>query len=373
MPWIDENLNPFTGDWIAPHDAEVVEAGKWDPGKGGVERGKDYNHSTYCDLVISGLIGLRPRADSVVEVDPLLPEGVWDYFCLSMCSTMGGQLRSCTTRPGSVTAKARASASSPTAGRSPPPARLQRLTAPLRPAALIALTRKEQTVVHAVMGHDPVALIGDHGASASRRHPARKRQKMPVGLLPPDPASRIVSIWTKSILPGATPCSERLHLPFSPRSSSCTPRRSHNPPKPTPQKSNPAIRSSSSMPPISARGEGRRRTAEGDGVPRDWGHGRLGRRFGNGRRQESRAGCRRARCRRARRQGKKARPQRPAGLALLAGSQPRRQIARHRTAKTVAQRAGRSCSGRPTASAWASPAWPWREARSTSPATRTAN
>ena len=25
--------------------------------KGGKERGKDYNHSTFCDLIINGLIG----------------------------------------------------------------------------------------------------------------------------------------------------------------------------------------------------------------------------------------------------------------------------------------------------------------------------
>lgn len=45
-------------------------------------RGRDYNHSTYCDLVITGLVGLRPRADDLVEVNPLVPEGVLDYFCL---------------------------------------------------------------------------------------------------------------------------------------------------------------------------------------------------------------------------------------------------------------------------------------------------
>lgn len=50
--------------------------------KGGVERGKDYNHSSYCDLVISGLVGLRPRADETLEVNPLVPENAWDYFCL---------------------------------------------------------------------------------------------------------------------------------------------------------------------------------------------------------------------------------------------------------------------------------------------------
>jgi hypothetical protein len=82
VPWIDENLNPFTGDWIARTRLMTWKDGTWDQGKGGVERGKDYNHSTYCDLIITGLIGLRPRADDVVEVHPLLPGGAWDWFCL---------------------------------------------------------------------------------------------------------------------------------------------------------------------------------------------------------------------------------------------------------------------------------------------------
>jgi predicted GH43/DUF377 family glycosyl hydrolase len=46
-----------------------------------VERGKDYNHSTFCDLVISGLVGLRPRCDNTVVVNPLAPPS-WDFFCL---------------------------------------------------------------------------------------------------------------------------------------------------------------------------------------------------------------------------------------------------------------------------------------------------
>jgi len=75
VPWIDENLNPFTGDWIAR--TLLRQRGSKIP-----ERGKDYNHSTYCDLVISGLIGLRPRADETIVVNPLVPEGTWDYFCL---------------------------------------------------------------------------------------------------------------------------------------------------------------------------------------------------------------------------------------------------------------------------------------------------
>lgn len=81
VPWIDENLNPDTGDWISRTRLKIWQGGTWDAGKGGVERGKDYNHSTYCDLVISGLIGLRPRADEMVEVNPLVPEE-WQWFCL---------------------------------------------------------------------------------------------------------------------------------------------------------------------------------------------------------------------------------------------------------------------------------------------------
>lgn len=82
VPWIDENLNPQTGDWIARTRLKTWRNGTWDPRKGGVERGKDYNHSSYCDLVISGLVGLRPRPDETLEVNPLVPDNTWDYFCL---------------------------------------------------------------------------------------------------------------------------------------------------------------------------------------------------------------------------------------------------------------------------------------------------
>lgn len=82
VPWIDENLNPYTGDWIARTRLKSWKNDTWDQDKGGVERGKDYNHSTYCDLVISGLVGLRPRMDDTLVVNPLLPDGEWDYFCL---------------------------------------------------------------------------------------------------------------------------------------------------------------------------------------------------------------------------------------------------------------------------------------------------
>jgi hypothetical protein len=81
VSWIDENLNPYTGDWIARTRLKTWENGTWAKSKGGIERGKDYNHSTFCDLVISGLIGLRPSADNKLTVMPLAPVYM-PYFCL---------------------------------------------------------------------------------------------------------------------------------------------------------------------------------------------------------------------------------------------------------------------------------------------------
>lgn len=82
VPWIDENINPFTGDWISRTRLKNWKNGTWDSRKGGEERGKDYNHSTFCDLVISGLIGIRPQEDNRLIINPLIPEEWWRYFCL---------------------------------------------------------------------------------------------------------------------------------------------------------------------------------------------------------------------------------------------------------------------------------------------------
>ncbi|MDR2915961.1 MAG: hypothetical protein LBV74_14245 [Tannerella sp.] len=82
LPWIDENMNPYTGDWISRTRLKVWENETWSDNKGGVERGKDYNHSTYCDILISGLIGIRAQEDNSIVVNPLLPDNAWDWFCL---------------------------------------------------------------------------------------------------------------------------------------------------------------------------------------------------------------------------------------------------------------------------------------------------
>ena len=45
------------------------------------DHSEDYNHSTFNDLVISGLVGIRPRSDNTFQLSPLVP-GSWNYFCL---------------------------------------------------------------------------------------------------------------------------------------------------------------------------------------------------------------------------------------------------------------------------------------------------
>jgi hypothetical protein len=65
-PYVGEYLDEKTGYWL----------------KGDEERSRYYNHSTFNDLIITGLVGLRPSADDIIEVHPLLPAGKWDWFCL---------------------------------------------------------------------------------------------------------------------------------------------------------------------------------------------------------------------------------------------------------------------------------------------------
>ena len=92
VPWMDENLNPYTGDWISRTRLKIWNNGTWDSGKGGVERGKDYNHSTFCDLIITGLMGIRPQEGDILTINPLVPQDTWDYFCLDNVSYKGHKL-----------------------------------------------------------------------------------------------------------------------------------------------------------------------------------------------------------------------------------------------------------------------------------------
>lgn len=76
--WIDENQHPDTGDWISR-----TALRNWNGPKGWdyIERGKDYNHSTFNDLIITGLMGIRLGEGGKVAINPLAPDS-WDYFAI---------------------------------------------------------------------------------------------------------------------------------------------------------------------------------------------------------------------------------------------------------------------------------------------------
>ncbi len=75
IDWIDENLNADTDEWIAR--AKLIAKHSRQVG-----RGNYYNHSGFADPLITGLIGLRPRAGNKLVLHPLLPPGEWSYFAV---------------------------------------------------------------------------------------------------------------------------------------------------------------------------------------------------------------------------------------------------------------------------------------------------
>ncbi|TDB69653.1 RICIN domain-containing protein [Micromonospora sp. KC721] len=64
-PYIAEAANGDTGEWV--YDA--------------VNFSEHYNHSSFVDLVLSGLLGIKPQADNTLVLKPLVPDG-WNYFAL---------------------------------------------------------------------------------------------------------------------------------------------------------------------------------------------------------------------------------------------------------------------------------------------------
>lgn len=73
--WIDEVKDPEKNLWTS---RETLKAWGWPEDKGGFERGKDYNHSTFCDLVISYLTGVEIK-DNEVKFNPVIPKEL-KYF-----------------------------------------------------------------------------------------------------------------------------------------------------------------------------------------------------------------------------------------------------------------------------------------------------
>lgn len=75
-PYIGEYQDERTGEWL----------------KGDDPRSKFYNHSTFADIVIQDLIGVKPTMDDRFTLSPLIPAGRWPYFALQHLSYKGRQV-----------------------------------------------------------------------------------------------------------------------------------------------------------------------------------------------------------------------------------------------------------------------------------------
>lgn len=75
LPYLAETSDPNTGVWTFDE----------------LNKSEHYFHSSYNDLLITGLAGLRPRADNTVEVNPLAPD-TWAYFALDDVAYHGHRL-----------------------------------------------------------------------------------------------------------------------------------------------------------------------------------------------------------------------------------------------------------------------------------------
>ncbi len=65
VPHVAEAANADTGEWV--YDA--------------VDFSEHYNHSSFIDLVLTGLLGIKPQADDTLVLHPLVPDD-WSYFAV---------------------------------------------------------------------------------------------------------------------------------------------------------------------------------------------------------------------------------------------------------------------------------------------------
>jgi hypothetical protein len=85
QPYVAEAHHPDEGRWM--HD--------------GYNHSEDYNHSTFIDNVLAGLIGIRAQSGETVVVNPLTPLN-WDYFAVENVAYHGHLITVLWDRTGSV-------------------------------------------------------------------------------------------------------------------------------------------------------------------------------------------------------------------------------------------------------------------------------
>ena len=92
-PHVDEDLHPDDGYWIVRRKLHGTKPWPNTGGLGGPrdpqrDRGTHYFHSSYVDLVLSGLVGVHPTRD-YLELRPLTTVG---YFCVQRLAVRGLEL-----------------------------------------------------------------------------------------------------------------------------------------------------------------------------------------------------------------------------------------------------------------------------------------
>lgn len=65
-PYLDENMDPENGIWLA---REIMR--EWNNPKKRPDRGRHYNHSSFIDLVVTGICGICPTLENTLTVHPL--------------------------------------------------------------------------------------------------------------------------------------------------------------------------------------------------------------------------------------------------------------------------------------------------------------
>ncbi|KAF4947819.1 hypothetical protein FSARC_13881 [Fusarium sarcochroum] len=84
-PYVAEAHHPDTDAWI--YD--------------GANHSEDYNHSTFIDNVLAGLMGLRAQADDSIIINPLTPAS-WDHFAVENAAYHGRSITVLWDKTGSV-------------------------------------------------------------------------------------------------------------------------------------------------------------------------------------------------------------------------------------------------------------------------------
>jgi hypothetical protein len=139
----------------------------------GLDRSHHYFHSGYVDLILTGVVGIRPRADDVLEVNPLLPvQGDQALgFRVERVPYHGRQVTVTWDRDGSHYGRGKGLAVAVDGAEVARRAELGRIEVPLARKANAPLAREENLAVQLVRSGFPRASASS-GTDAEKLHDA---------------------------------------------------------------------------------------------------------------------------------------------------------------------------------------------------------